>query len=131
MKSKKKLKKEQKRQQLTNYPIRDYPENSQIWYGSPPNHYKYPHGWIKDEARELKSNNRVIIKSKKLFRPIHKTLEIMEDKIIKCIDCHKDFIFTLGEQEFFEEKGYITPKRCKDCRIKRKAEKRSRCFLRE
>lgn len=39
---------------------RDYPENSQIWYGSPPHHYKYPHGWIKDETQELKSKNRVI-----------------------------------------------------------------------
>ncbi len=29
----------------------------------------------------------------------------MDDKKIKCIDCHKDFIFSVGEQEFFEEKG--------------------------
>jgi DNA-directed RNA polymerase subunit RPC12/RpoP len=54
----------------------------------------------------------------------------MEDKKIKCIDCHKDFIFTAGEQEFFEERGYSTPIRCKDCRIKRKAEKRSSDFRR-
>ncbi|GEM_PF-4571978 len=32
---------------------------SKIWYGSPPHHYKYPKVWIKDEARKLKSNNRV------------------------------------------------------------------------
>lgn len=51
-----KLKKELQLQTIN----RDYPENSQIWYGSPPHHYKYPHGWIKDEAQELKSNNRVI-----------------------------------------------------------------------
>jgi len=54
----------------------------------------------------------------------------MDDKKIKCIDCHKDFIFTAGEQEFFEERGYSTPIRCKDCRIKRKAEKRSSDFRR-
>ncbi len=54
----------------------------------------------------------------------------MEDKKIKCIDCHKDFIFTAGEQEFFEEKGYSAPLRCKDCRSKRKAEKRSGGFRR-
>ena len=39
----KKNKKGTKKQQLTNYPIRDYPENSRIWYGSQPHHYKYPH----------------------------------------------------------------------------------------
>ncbi len=57
-----KLKKELQIQTIN----RDYPKNSQIWYGSPPHHYKYPHGWIKDEARQLKSNNevRVIITSK-------------------------------------------------------------------
>jgi DNA-directed RNA polymerase subunit RPC12/RpoP len=54
----------------------------------------------------------------------------MEDKKIKCIDCHKDFIFTAGEQEFFEERGYSTPIRCKDCRNKRKAEKRTSSFRR-
>ncbi len=52
----------------------------------------------------------------------------MEDKKIKCIDCHKDFIFTAGEQQFFEEKGFSEPVRCKDFRNKRKAEKRSGAF---
>ncbi len=48
----------------------------------------------------------------------------MSDKTIKCVDCHKDFIFTEGEQQFYEEKGFSEPIRCKDCRKKRKAEKR-------
>lgn len=52
----------------------------------------------------------------------------MVDKKIKCIDCNKDFIFTTGEQEFFKEKGYSVPIRCKDCRSKRKSEKRSSGF---
>jgi len=42
----------------------------------------------------------------------------MQDKKIKCIDCKKDFIFSAGEQEFFKEKGYSEPIRCKDCRNK-------------
>jgi hypothetical protein len=46
----------------------------------------------------------------------------MGDKKIKCIDCYKDFIFTAGEQEFFEEKGYSEPIRCKDCRERLKKE---------
>ncbi len=54
----------------------------------------------------------------------------MGDKKIYCIDCNKDFIFTEGEQEFYEEKGYSDPIRCKDCRSKRKAEKRTSDFRR-
>lgn len=50
----------------------------------------------------------------------------MEDRTLECIDCGEEFIFTAGEQEFFEEKGFDDPKRCKSCRDKRKAEKRNR-----
>jgi hypothetical protein len=49
----------------------------------------------------------------------------MEDITLMCSDCEEDFIFTAGEQEFFEEKGFDEPKRCKDCRDRRKAEKRN------
>lgn len=30
----------------------------------------------------------------------------MEDKKIICKDCGKEFIFTVGEQEFYKEKGF-------------------------
>lgn len=46
----------------------------------------------------------------------------MEDKKIICKDCGKEFIFTVGEQKFFESKGFTAPARCKECREKRKAE---------
>ena len=50
----------------------------------------------------------------------------MQDKIIVCKDCGKEFTFTAGEQEFYAEKGFTNePKRCKACRDKRKAEKRN------
>lgn len=39
-----------------------------------------------------------------------------KDKKIECIDCHRDFIFTAGEQQFYEDKGFKEPKRCKKCR---------------
>ncbi|MBN1071439.1 cytochrome C551, partial [Clostridium botulinum] len=29
----------------------------------------------------------------------------MEDKTIVCKDCGQEFIFTVGEQEFYKEKG--------------------------
>ncbi|MBO7393708.1 MAG: zinc-ribbon domain-containing protein [Abditibacteriota bacterium] len=47
----------------------------------------------------------------------------MEDKIIKCKDCGQDFVFTVGEQEFFADKGFGEPVRCKSCREIRKAQK--------
>ena len=50
----------------------------------------------------------------------------MEDKTITCKDCGNDFVFSVGEQEFFKEKGFDTdPVRCLDCRKKRKQEKRN------
>ena len=49
----------------------------------------------------------------------------MEDKTLICQDCGKEFIFTVGEQEFYKEKGFNNePKRCKECRDKRKAQRR-------
>lgn len=48
----------------------------------------------------------------------------MEDKIIECRDCGNEFVFTVGEQEFYQEKGFTNdPVRCKDCRQKRKQER--------
>ena len=51
----------------------------------------------------------------------------MEDKKIVCKDCGKEFIFTVGEQEFYKEKGFEhDPVRCPECRKARKAPKMNR-----
>jgi CxxC-x17-CxxC domain-containing protein len=43
-----------------------------------------------------------------------------QDKILKCIDCDADFVFTAGEQLFFYDKQFKNqPKRCKSCKMKR------------
>jgi CxxC-x17-CxxC domain-containing protein len=43
-----------------------------------------------------------------------------QDKVLKCIDCGADFIFTAGEQLFFHDKQFKNePKRCKTCKTKR------------
>jgi len=43
-----------------------------------------------------------------------------QDKILKCIDCGTDFVFTAGEQLFFHDKQFKNePKRCKNCKSKR------------
>jgi len=47
---------------------------------------------------------------------------MFEDKVLVCSDCGGDFIFTSGEQEFYSERGFSNePKRCKVCRMARKA----------
>lgn len=45
----------------------------------------------------------------------------MTDKTITCKDCGTEFVFTVGEQEFYKEKGFEhDPVRCPDCRRARK-----------
>jgi CxxC-x17-CxxC domain-containing protein len=45
------------------------------------------------------------------------------DKNLSCRDCGASFVFTAGEQEFHDQKGFTnTPGRCPDCRAKRKSE---------
>ncbi|HEY5465692.1 MAG TPA: zinc-ribbon domain-containing protein [Clostridia bacterium] len=45
----------------------------------------------------------------------------MTDKTIVCKDCGSTFTFTVGEQEFYKEKGFDNePTRCPDCRRARK-----------
>ena len=49
----------------------------------------------------------------------------MNDNDIKiiCADCKTEFAFTERDQKFYAEKGYVQPKRCKQCRIKKKRER--------
>jgi CxxC-x17-CxxC domain-containing protein len=45
-----------------------------------------------------------------------------QDKVLTCIDCATEFIFTAGEQLFFHDKQFKNePKRCKVCKSKRVA----------
>jgi CxxC-x17-CxxC domain-containing protein len=39
---------------------------------------------------------------------------------LTCSDCGQDFTFTAADQAFFQERGYSTPKRCKNCRQAKK-----------
>ena len=45
----------------------------------------------------------------------------MENIKLICKDCGKEFDFTVGEQKFYEEKGFAQPIRCKECRDAKKA----------
>lgn len=45
----------------------------------------------------------------------------LQNRLLRCRDCGRDFVFTIGEQRYFLSKGLSTPKRCPVCRQKRKA----------
>jgi CxxC-x17-CxxC domain-containing protein len=43
---------------------------------------------------------------------------IFQDKFLTCRDCKQQFVFSVGEQEFFAEKSLVNePKRCPNCRL--------------
>lgn len=51
----------------------------------------------------------------------------MTDKTIVCKDCGNEFVFSVGEQEFFKEKGFDNdPVRCPACRKVKKAQNNRR-----
>lgn len=42
------------------------------------------------------------------------------DRILTCVDCGGEFVFTAGEQLFFQDKQFKNdPKRCKPCKSRR------------
>ncbi len=50
-----------------------------------------------------------------------------EDRTLVCVQCNNEFVFSVGEQQFFAEKGLTAePKRCKTCRDARKGQRRRR-----
>ena len=45
-----------------------------------------------------------------------------DDKTLNCRECGNDFVFTAGEQEFYQQKGLMNqPGRCPACRTARRA----------
>jgi len=50
----------------------------------------------------------------------------LSDKTLVCVECGGEFIFTVGEQEFFNSRGFTNePRRCQSCRSSRRAGQRS------
>lgn len=63
-----------------------------------------------------------------LINQINSRNKMFEDKELNCTECGRDFIWTSGEQGFMNGlyesgkiKSVIEPKRCPDCRQKKKA----------
>jgi len=47
----------------------------------------------------------------------------MEDKILTCKICGNEFTWSEAEQEFYSDRKLVEPKRCPECRTKRKSDK--------
>jgi CxxC-x17-CxxC domain-containing protein len=46
-----------------------------------------------------------------------------KDRVLQCVDCGTDFVFTAGEQLFYADKHFKNdPKRCRSCKQKRAAQ---------
>lgn len=55
-----------------------------------------------------------------VFPASGKSVMTFTDRILTCVDCGSEFVFTAGEQLFFHEKQFKNdPKRCKKCKTKR------------
>jgi CxxC-x17-CxxC domain-containing protein len=52
---------------------------------------------------------------------------IFEPKMITCSDCADDFTFSTSEQKFFQEHSFFNqPKRCPNCRVVRRMNRRGK-----
>jgi hypothetical protein len=43
------------------------------------------------------------------------------DQQLMCADCRQEFTWSAGEQEYYKQKGFEPPRRCKPCREAKKA----------
>ncbi len=68
-----------------------------------------------DPARSMNLILKEIIMKAK-----NKTILDTQDEKIKCKECGNEFIFSVAEQQYFENLDFEKPKRCKECRQKRK-----------
>ena len=44
------------------------------------------------------------------------------DRTLTCADCGQEFVFTASEQQFYADRGFSDPRRCRSCRAARKAQ---------
>jgi len=44
------------------------------------------------------------------------------DRTLTCADCSQEFVFTASEQQFYSDRGFSDPRRCRSCRAARKTQ---------
>ena len=57
---------------------------------------------------------------------------MFQDKTLTCRDCGNEFVWTAGEQEFYQQKGLMhAPQRCPDDRARAKTERAAKREMHE
>ncbi|SDI45328.1 RQC-minor-1 family DNA-binding protein [Natribacillus halophilus] len=93
----------------------------------------YLQEWEKIDYKKVRAEIRATIKALEANDPINQEVvqkrkesikEALEgsapqDLLLKCWECGKRFTFTVGEQHFYKQKGFVHPKRCEECRDRR------------
>jgi hypothetical protein len=46
-----------------------------------------------------------------------------EDQTLRCVDCRNEFVWSASEQQYYRERGFEAPRRCKPCRQAKKAQR--------
>lgn len=44
----------------------------------------------------------------------------MKDKVLRCQDCCNHFVFTVKQQQNYQDRGWTDPIRCPSCRARKK-----------
>ncbi len=93
---------------------------------------KEPEAQVKEEESGKEEKPEEEEQEKEEAKPEPKGEDQYEDKVLKCKDCGKDFVWTAGQQAFYAEKGFENPPlRCENCRRLKKQRFRSRRRLYE
>ncbi|MCD8501609.1 MAG: zinc-ribbon domain-containing protein [Bacillaceae bacterium] len=89
--------------------------------------------WAKVDYKKVKIKIYEVIKALEENSPIDPRFVVERDKSVKealegaspeefhlkCHKCGEYFAFTVGEQKFYKQRGYVLPKTCNECRDKR------------
>ena len=86
-------------------------------------------GYDLGEARRYGCNSRstttllsrVFRENSREARPEKECFSLQADRTLTCADCGQEFVFTASEQQFYADRGFSDPRRCRSCRAARKA----------
>lgn len=78
---------------------------------------------VSEEKIQSKIKNLFILESDPYLNEMRDAIKEFNKTLMKCKECGKYFELTWSEEMFFEKKGLSIPKRCRQCRAKRKKAK--------